>query len=67
MRVKVGLNDAGAAGGSVYFRPNHNQADPAVRLERRDQIAEIGLMEFGDHGAQERNVPRRFDRNAQFV
>jgi hypothetical protein len=33
-----------------------NEADAVVRFERRDQIAEIGLMEFRNHLAQERLI-----------
>ncbi len=33
-----------------------NEADAVVGLERRDQIAEISLMEFRNHGTQERLV-----------
>ena len=33
-----------------------HQADAVVGLERRDQIAEIGLVQFRDHGAQERRI-----------
>ncbi len=41
----------------VEIRPGQlDQADAVVGFERRDQIAEIGLMEFRDHGAQERRI-----------
>ena len=33
-----------------------HQPDAIVGVQRRDQIAEIGLMEFGYHGAQKRRV-----------
>ena len=33
-----------------------HQPDAIVRIERRDQITEIGLMEFSHHGAQKRRV-----------
>jgi hypothetical protein len=47
------------------FQPESHQADVAVRIERRDQIPEIGLMEFRDDGAGKAH--RRFDRIAQLV
>ena len=33
-----------------------HQADAVVGLERRDQVAEIGLMEFRDNRAQQRRI-----------
>jgi hypothetical protein len=49
MRVKVGLTMR-ARRRIGLFQPEPPQADATVRIERRDQIAEIGLMEFRDDG-----------------
>ena len=38
------------------FQPEPPQADATVRIERRDLIAEIGLMEFRDDGPQQRRL-----------
>ena len=35
-----------------------DQVDAVVRLQRRDQVAEIGLMQFRDNAAQERGIGR---------